>query len=197
MSHGSPVNGLVPSWAKDPKIGSRMINARAETLAAKPAFRRAYSSRRCLIGMTGFFEWLPTDQLGRTGKPLKQPFYLHPQNDSIMAAGGLYEFWRNPDAADDADDAWLTSFTIITTEATDDVGHIHDRMPMIISKNGWDRWLDPTLKDPEVLAKLLEPPPPGLLEIYAVSKAVNNVRANSPDLIQPLEEARRRPLIVK
>lgn len=152
-----------------------MINARAETLAEKPAFRRAYSSRRCLIGMTGFFEWLPTDQLGRTGKPLKQPFYLHPKNDSIMAAAGLYEFWRNPDAADDAEDAWLTSFTIITTEATDDVGHIHDRTPMTIASQDWGRWLDPTLKDPQVIADLLEPPPPGLLEIYAVSKAVNNV----------------------
>lgn len=180
--------GLVPSWSREPKIGSRMINARAETLAEKPAFRSAYRSRRCLIGMSGFFEWLPTEQLGRSGKPLKQPFYLHPRDDSILPAAGLYEFWRNPDATDDADDAWLTTFTIITTAATDDVGHIHDRMPMTVTPDHWDRWLDPTLQDTAAIAALIAPSAPGSLEIHAVSKAVNNVRSNSPDLIEAIPE---------
>lgn len=165
-----------------------MINARAETLAEKPAFRRAYARRRCLVGMDGFFEWLPTEEMGQSGKPLKQPFFLRPKDGSLMAVAGLYEFWRNPEAAEGADDAWLTTFTIITTEATDDVGHIHDRMPMTVAPGCWSAWLDPSNTDPAAAGALMAPPARGSLEIYAVSKAVNNVRANSPDLIAPLAD---------
>lgn len=181
--------GLVPSWAKDPKVGSRMINARAETLTEKPAFRRAYASRRCVLGINGFYEWLPTQELGASGRPLKQPFYLHPSDGSTMAVAGLYEFWRDPEVPEGADNAWLSTFTVITTEATDDVGHIHDRMPMTIDRGSWAAWLDPELKDPAILADLLAPPEPGTLEIYAVSRAVNNVKNNTSDLISPLPES--------
>jgi putative SOS response-associated peptidase YedK len=121
-----------------------MINARAETVHEKPAFRRGFKSRRLLIPVDGFYEWFPTQQLGKSGKPLKQPFYIHPANPhDVLALAGLYEFWRDPDKADDDPGKWLTSFTIITTTATDDVGRIHDRMPMAVTPDNWDQWLDP------------------------------------------------------
>jgi len=128
-SFTGPVNRLVPSWSKEAKLG-RMINARAETVHEKSSFRRAFKSRRLLVPISGFYEWFPTQQLGRSGMPLKQPFYLHPKDDAVLALAGLYEFWLDKSKAEDDPDRWLTTFTIITTTATDDVGHIHDRMPM-------------------------------------------------------------------
>ncbi|MGY4771219.1 SOS response-associated peptidase [Kribbella sp. CWNU-51] len=177
--------GLVPSWAKDPKIGNRLINARAETVHEKPAFRRAFKSRRLLIPVDGFYEWFPTQQLGKSGKPLKQPFYIHPANpDDVLALAGLYEFWRDPDKADDDPNKWLTSFTIITTTATDDVGRIHDRMPMAVTPDNWEQWLDPGLDDVETIQGLMAPP--AALEVYAISKAVNDVTNNGPELLEPV-----------
>jgi putative SOS response-associated peptidase YedK len=179
--------GLVPSWAKDPKIGARMINARAETVHEKPAYRRAFASRRCLIPIDGFYEWFPTQQLGKSGKPLKQPFYLHPTDDTVLPLAGLYEFWRNPEPpSDDPEQAWWVTFTIITTNATDDVGHIHDRMPMTIPPQSWADWLDSTNDDPAAIRDLMQPPEPGSLETYPVSKAVNNVRNNGSQLLEPI-----------
>ncbi len=181
--------GLVPSWAKDPSIGSRMINARAETVAEKPAFRRAFAKRRCLIPADGYYEWyLPTSPdapLGKGGKPLKQPFYIHPADGSSLAMAGLYEWWRDPTREDDDPAAWRLTCTVITTEASDEVGRIHDRMPMTIAPADWQAWLDPAHGAAESAA-LLRPAAAAPLEAYPVSTAVNSVRNNGPELIAPL-----------
>jgi putative SOS response-associated peptidase YedK len=181
--------GLVPSWAKDPSIGSRMINARAETVAEKPAFRRAFGKRRCLVPADGYYEWyLPTSPdapVGKSGKPLKQPFFIHPADGSSLAMAGLYEWWRDPTRADDDPAAWRLTCTVITTEASDDVGRIHDRMPMTIARSDWSAWLDPS-QGPEQAAVLLRPALETHLDAYPVSTLVNSVRNNGPELIAPL-----------
>lgn len=177
--------GLVPSWAKDVKIGNRMINARMETVAEKPAYRRALAARRCLLPADGYFEWYPTDELTKAGKPKKQPFFIRPKDGGTLAMAGLYEIWRDPDKADDADDRFLWSCTVITTEAPDDLGKIHDRMPLMVEPDRWAGWLDPRTDKDSVLG-LLTPAAPGLLEAYPVSLAVNAVRNNGPELLEPL-----------
>jgi putative SOS response-associated peptidase YedK len=182
--------GLVPSWAKDPSIGSRMINARAETVAEKPAFRRAFAKRRCLLPADGFYEWyLPTAPdapVGKSGKPLKQPFFIHPSDGSSLAMAGLYEWWRDPSRDDDDRAAWLLSCTIITTDATDEVGRIHDRMPMTIGREHWAAWLDPG-NGPDEAARLLVPALESELTAYPVSTLVNSVKNNGPELLEPIE----------
>lgn len=181
--------GLVPSWAKDPAIGSRMINARAETVAEKPAFRRAFAKRRCLVPADGYYEWyLPTSPdapVGKGGKPLKQPFYIHPSDGSSLPMAGLYEWWRDSTRADDDPHAWLLTCTVITTEASDEVGRIHDRMPMTIAPADWAAWLDPGLGPDEATA-LLAPAAAVRLDAYPVSTLVNSVRNNGPELLAPM-----------
>lgn len=182
--------GLVPSWAKDPSIGSRMINARAETAAEKPAFRSAFAKRRCLVPADGYYEWyLPTEPdapKGRGGKPLKQPFYIHPADGSSLPMAGLYEWWRDRARGDDDPEAWRLTCTIITTDATDDLGRIHDRMPMTVARDHWSAWLDPAVGADE--ARSLFAPAASLrLDAYPVSTLVNNVRNNGPELLAPLE----------
>lgn len=167
--------GLVPSWAKEPTSG--MINARGETVAHKPAFRKAFAARRCLLPADGYYEWYTSAAVGKSGKPLKQPFFLHPESGTFVMAG-IYEFWKQPDGA------WLSSCAIITTAASDTTGHIHDRMPMTVAD--WDAWLDPALTDAEAAQELLLTPEG--LEAYAVSKAVGNVKNDGPELIRPLPE---------
>jgi putative SOS response-associated peptidase YedK len=186
--------GLVPSWAKDPKIGSRLINARAETLADKPAFRKAFAARRCLLPADGYYEWYSDD--GASDAPVKkgsaaktatkQPYFIHSPGGGILPIAGLYEFWRDPNAAEGTD-PWLWSCTVITTAATDDLGRIHDRMPMLVEPDNWDRWLDPRLGDPKELGQLLVPAVPGRLGAYPVSTQVNDVRNNGPELIAPVD----------
>ena len=179
--------GLVPSWAKDRAIGSRMINARVETLASKPAFKRAFSVRRCLLPADGYFEWYPTSQLGRSGKPLKQPFFIRPADGGILAMAGLYEIWRNREVGDpDAPGAFLWTATVITTSAEDELGRIHDRMPMLIERGAYDEWLDARTTDPEQVQRLLVPAAPGRLEAYPVATDVNAVANNGPHLVDPL-----------
>lgn len=178
--------GLVPSWAKEPSIGNRMINARAESIDTKPAFRRAFSSRRAIVPVDGFYEWFPTQQLGRNGKPVKQPFYIHRSDGEMLAFAGIYEFWRNPDRAKSDPDAWLTTFSIITTTASSDVEHLHDRMPMSVMSKHWDQWLDPHVNDADTVRGLMAPPRPGTLDIHPVARTVNNVRNDGPNLIVPL-----------
>jgi putative SOS response-associated peptidase YedK len=178
--------GLVPSWAKDPSIGSRMINARVETVAEKPAFRKAFASRRCLLPADGFFEWYQTDQRTPRGRPLKQPFFIRPTDGSVLAMAGLYEIWRDPTRDRDDDGAFRWTCTILTTTAEDSLGRIHDRAPMLIERADYSRWLDPTVSDPEALRPLLVPAAPGRLEAYAVSTAVNHVDNNGPELLDPL-----------
>lgn len=174
--------GLVPSWAKDPKIAGRMINARMETLAQKPAFRRAFAARRCLLPADGYFEWYPTGQTGPRGNPVKQPFFIRPRDSSVMAMAGLYELWKDPDSG-----VWRWTCTVITTDAEDSVGQIHDRMPLMVDRSRWDAWLDPAAPGS---TDLLTPAAPGRLEAYPVSTLVSNVRNNGQDLIRPLEASR-------
>jgi putative SOS response-associated peptidase YedK len=180
--------GLVPSWAKDPKIGSRLINARMETVAEKPAFRRAFERRRAILPADGYYEWYQTEDgpLTKAGKPRKQPFFIRPRDGSILAMAGLYELWRDPTKADDDPARWRWTCTVITTDAEDELGRIHDRMPLMLTRDRYDAWLDPDNHDPDSLLALLQPASPGLLEAYPVSTLVSHVANNGPELVEPL-----------
>jgi putative SOS response-associated peptidase YedK len=177
--------GLVPSWAKDAKIASKLINARAETLAEKPAFRKAFAVRRCLLPSDGYYEWYSDDQAVDlpSRKRAKQPYFIRNRGGGVLPMAGLYEFWRDPNAESDAD-PWLWSSVVITTAATDDLGRLHDRMPMLVEPENWARWLDPQVTDVEGLRELLVPAAPGRLEAYPVSTQVNDVRNDGPQLIE-------------
>ncbi|MFD0683036.1 SOS response-associated peptidase [Actinomadura fibrosa] len=184
--------GLVPVWAKDLSIGSRMINARVETVHEKPSYKRAFAKRRCLLPADGYFEWYtlqgeeaeaaasdPAEKQKKSKKPPKQPFYIRPKDGSVMAIAGLYELWKSPE------DEWVWTCTVITTNAPDDLGRIHDRMPMVVEPDRWDAWLDPALTEVEEVRGLLVPAMAGTMDAYPVSKAVNNVKNNGPQLIEP------------
>jgi putative SOS response-associated peptidase YedK len=187
--------GLVPSWAKDAAIGSRLINARLETVAEKPAFRKAFSQRRCLLPADGFYEWYaPEDVVARgRAKIKKQPFFIHRADGGRLVMAGIYEIWRDPTKDRDDDSAWLRTCSVITTEATDAVGHIHDRMPMVISREAIDAWLDPALTDPQEALRLLAVTEADQLEAYAVSTDVNSVQNNDPSLIEPIGDEPQEP----
>jgi putative SOS response-associated peptidase YedK len=177
--------GLVPSWAKDISGGARMINARSETVAVKPAFRAAFAKRRCLIPADGYYEWM-------TEGKAKKPFYIYRTDGGLLAFAGIYELWRNSQVPDDHEDAWYWSASIITTQATDDIGQIHDRTPMVIAPESWTDWLDPANNERESLLAVMRPATTsgsGGLTSYPVSTAVNTVRNNGPSLIEPLGDA--------
>jgi len=176
----TPRWGLVPSWSKDASGAARLINARAETAATKPAFRRAFAARRCLIGADGYYEWVDLPARPGGGRARKQPYFLHPADGGPFVMAGLYEFWRAPAGE------WLTTCTIITTAATDALGHLHDRMPMTVPPDAWASWLDPCATRPEVAASLLVAP--AGLAAYAVSTRVNSVANDGPDLVAPLTD---------
>ncbi len=198
--------GLVPWWAKDISIGSRLINARSETVSEKPAFKRAFARRRCLLPADGYYEWQkpaaepgpaesakgksgPAESAkGKSGSP-KQPFYITRGDGGPLAFAGLYELWRDKSRPDGDPDAWLWTATIITTSAPDDLGRIHDRMPMVIEPRSWADWLDPANNDVDDLRALLAPAAAAArgLTSFPVSRAVNSVRNNSPELIKPVE----------
>jgi putative SOS response-associated peptidase YedK len=184
--------GLVPSWAKDRSIGSRMINARLETVAEKPAFKRAFMARRCILPADGFYEWYAaepptgTPTAGGRGKPRKQPFFIHRADGGRLAMAGIYEIWRDPRRPPEDDGAWLRTCSVITTQATDAAGHIHDRMPMVITREAIDAWLDPELTDPKEALELLAVTEASALEAYAVSTDVNSVENNNPSLLEPI-----------
>lgn len=178
--------GLVPSWAKDPKIGSRMINARMETVAEKPAYRRAFEKRRTILPADGYYEWYATEATTKAGKPGKQPFFIRPRDGSMLAMAGLYELWRDPTRADDDPLRWKWTCTVITTTAEDELGRIHDRMPLMLPRSAYDAWLDPAPRDAADLLALLEPAAPGRLEAFPVSTLVSNVANNGPELVEPL-----------
>jgi putative SOS response-associated peptidase YedK len=175
--------GLVPGWAKDAKGGSRLINARSETVAVKPSFRAAFAKRRCLIPADGYYEWMTEDKA-------KLPYYIHRTDGGLLAFAGLYELWRDKTVPEDHEDAWYWSGTIITTDATDEVGRIHDRTPMTIAPEDWQEWLDPANKEKEALAALMRPATDGTggaaLASYRVSTEVNSVRHNGPALLEPV-----------
>jgi putative SOS response-associated peptidase YedK len=183
--------GLVPSWAKDPAIGNRMINARMETVAEKPAYRRAFASRRCLLPADGYFEWYPTDEKTKAGKPRKQPFFIRPKDGGVLAMAGLYEIWKDPTRDEDDPERFRWTCTVLTTEAEDDLGRIHDRMPLMVEPDRWASWLNTGISGKDDLLSLLVPAAPGRLEAYPVSRAVGNVKNNGPGLVEPipLEEA--------
>ena len=175
--------GLVPFWAKDPSMGGRLINARAETVDSKPAFRKAFARRRCLLPADGYYEWQPSQVDGRT---VKQPYYISRADGGPLAMAGLYELWRDRAVPDDHEHAWLWTAAIITTNAPDELGQIHDRMPMIIGADSWADWLDPASDNPADLRALLAPAVSGGLVWRPVSTEVNSVRHNGAQLIEPI-----------
>ena len=180
--------GLVPSWSKDTRTGLRMINARAESVLDKPGFARAAASRRCLVPADGWYEWqaspVATDA---KGKPRKQPFFLHRADGDLVTFAGLYEFWRDKAVTDDGDpDAWLTTFTIITTAAEPGLDRIHDRQPLVLDREDWAQWLDPENHDIESVRRLLALERPGRFDAYPVSPAVSATRNNGEQLLLPL-----------
>jgi putative SOS response-associated peptidase YedK len=164
--------GLVPKWAKERAIGNRMINARAETLAEKPSFRDAFRRRRCLVLADGWYEW----QVAPGGK---QPWFIRLRDARPMAFAGLWERWKDP-----ADGAMLESCTIVTTDASQSIRKIHDRMPAVLADSDWDRWIDTAFSDTEKLSDLLRPFEPKALQAWPVSRLVNAPKNQGPDLIE-------------
>jgi putative SOS response-associated peptidase YedK len=166
--------GLIPHWAKDSSIGSRLINARAETLATSNAFRDSFAHRRCIVPADGFYEWRGTP--GR-----RQPYLFHDRAGGALALAGLWSGWRDPQSGE-----IRRTFTIVTTEANELMAPVHDRMPVILAPETWTRWLDPGLEDVAELQGLLVPPGEAVLAAYPVEPLVNNVRNDGPALIVPL-----------
>ena len=160
--------GLIPSWAKDPAIGSRMINARAETLAEKPSFRDAYRRRRCLVVADGFYEW-------RKVGAGKQPVWIHPVDGGLLTFAGLWETWRSPEGE------IVETCTIVTTKSNELISAFHERMPVIVPPEQRDRWLHPEPVEPASLADLLVPYPSDLLETRDASTRVNNPGNEGPE----------------
>lgn len=178
--------GLVPSWATDPKAGARMINARSETAAEKPAFKRAMQARRCLIPADGWYEW-------QRGPDHKQPYYTRYADGSSLAMAGIWEYWKpQDDPAGEYPDGLVTA-SVLTTSAVGVLAQVHDRMPLLLPPSAWDAWLDPdTRADDDAVAALLAPPSAALvdaLELRPVSPLVNSVRNNGPELLAPFEDA--------
>ena len=165
--------GLVPPWAEEPKAGSRMINARAETVATNGAFRSAFRRRRCLVPADGFYEW----QRQEHGK---QPFYIHMRDDAPFAFAGLWEVWEGKDGT------VLETCTVITTEPNELMQPIHNRMPVILDRADYARWLDPRMNDPELLKAFLRPFPSEKMAAYPVSRLVNSPSNDAPECLAPL-----------
>jgi putative SOS response-associated peptidase YedK len=162
--------GLVPSWAKDPAVGNRLLNARVESLTDKPAFRTAARSRRCLVPADGWYEWAK-----RLDSPTKQPYFITPQDGSVLAFAGLWEVWGKGEDR-------LYTCTVVTAPAVGALQEIHERMPLVLPRDRWSAWLDPAHED---VGALVEPTPPALverLELRPVGTAVNNVKNNGPEL---------------
>ena len=164
--------GLLPAWAKDPALGSRLINARSETVADKPAFRSAFKSRRCIVPADGFYEW----QQQPAGK---QPFYIHRQNGELLAMAGLWEQWTSPSGEQ------VPTFSILTMAANAWMQPLHERMPVILEGDALDAWLDPATQ-PSQLQALFRPLPLDALTAYPVTRAMGNVRHDRPDNLDPL-----------
>ena len=169
--------GLVPFWAKDVSIGSRMINARAETVSQKPSFRNAFKKRRCLIPADGFYEWT-----GEKGK--KQPHYVTIPSGEPLAFAGLWESWTNKD-----DESVYKSCTIITTAASESIREIHHRMPVILDPKFHEKWLDVEIQDPKELEPLLQDGIIHEMKYYSVSTFVNSVKNNDPNCIKPIDKS--------
>ena len=165
--------GLIPSWAKDLGMGAKLINARAETAAEKPAFRSAFKHRRCLLVADGFYEW-------QHHGSKKQPYYFHLQEGKVFGFAGLWEQWRSPQGEE------ITSCTILTTKCNELLQPIHERMPVILQQQDYSLWLDPQVETPEPLQQILNPYPSEAMIAYPVSTVVNSPKHNSSDCIKPL-----------
>jgi putative SOS response-associated peptidase YedK len=166
--------GLIPSWAKDPTIGSRLINARAETLAEKPSFRGALKYHRCLIFADGFFEWQ-----AQVGSKSKVPHFIHLKSGKPFAFAGLWEHWQSPEGSE------IKSATIITTEPNDLMSRLHNRMPVILHESDYAKWLDPAPRQAADLQPLLVPYPAGEMEAFPVSTLVNSPANDRPEILLP------------
>lgn len=164
--------GLIPSWAKDASIGSKMINARAETVAEKPSFKQSLIKRRCIIVADGFYEW-------RAEGKNKTPMFIHLKSQAPFGMAGLYDTWKSPEGK------MVTTCTIITTSANEMMKSIHDRMPVVLSKEAQRVWLDANIQDAGELTGLLKPYPTDEMQAYAVSPMVNSPRNNSRECIEP------------
>jgi len=165
--------GLIPFWAKDTKIGSRMINSRIETITEKPSFRNAVKRRRCLVLVDGFYEWKKIDNR-------KQPYYIHLKSNAVFAMAGIWEKWKNPETG-----ALVYSFSIITQDPNKFMAPIHNRMPAILLPEDEQKWLNINIPVEEAL-QLIQPPEDDLLAAYPVSNQVNRVSENSAELVVPL-----------
>ncbi len=178
--------GLIPSWAKDPSVGVRMINARAESVEEKPSFKAPFEQRRCLVLATGFYEWKAINSGSRA---IKQPYYFFHEGNELMTFAGLWEVWTDPrprpKASEDIGPAVVTSFTILTTEPNDLLADYHDRMPVIIAPKNRTKWLSPKTEKQHLL-ELCKPYPAGSMGAYPVSRNVNSPSQNSPANIEPM-----------
>jgi putative SOS response-associated peptidase YedK len=174
--------GLVPSWAKDIKVGAKMVNARSETILEKPSFRSAAVKRRGLVPAEGYYEWMKTDTR-------KIPTYLTSETGWLLAFAALYEFWPDPALPEDDEHKWLATCTILTTSATDALGHVHERSPVIIPEDWQAEWLDAKTTDKAAVRQMLDALPEPVLVPYEVSDRVNSVRNNGPELIKPVTPA--------
>ena len=178
--------GLVPFWAKDPKVGNRMINARSETLAEKNSYKGPFARKRCIVPADGFYEWKKID-----GQKKKQPMFMSRADGEPFAFAGLWEVWKDRNHTDDEGEPLeLFSCTIITCDSNEKIADVHDRMPVMLAPNTWDTWLDRDNQDIESLQGFLVPAPSELIKVHPVSTDVNNVANNSPELIaefDPLE----------
>ncbi|HEY7402036.1 MAG TPA: SOS response-associated peptidase [Candidatus Angelobacter sp.] len=169
--------GLIPYWSKDKSIGARAINAMSETAAEKPVFRESIKTRRCLVPANGFYEWK------KLGPKSKQAYHIGLAGDGLFAFAGLWDRWKDPSGP------MIESCTILTTEANSLLKDIHDRMPVIVSPEDYDRWLDPGLTDPARIADLLRPFDARLMRKYAVSSTVNKVENDSPECAKEIDQS--------
>ena len=175
--------GLVPSWAKSPSVGDRQINARAESITERPAYRRAMQKRRCIVPADAFYEWKKPD----VGRAPKVPYAIRRRDGTTLAFAGLWEIWRHREVADDDDpDAWLRTCAIVTTQANAVLAPIHDRMPVVLDEGDWDQWLDPREEDVDALVGLLRPSPDEWFDVFEVSTRVNKPENNDPELLEPI-----------
>ncbi|MEU8539078.1 SOS response-associated peptidase [Streptomyces sp. NPDC048717] len=197
--------GLVPSWAKTPEGAARLINARAETVHEKPSFKQAFATRRCILPADGYYEWVTgadereLEVEGKRKRARKQPYFVTPADGSVFAMAGLFEFWRDRTLPDGHPAAWWATCSVVTTEAETgplavapaegpgSLAEIHPRMPLMLTPDRWDAWLDPACTDPEEVRALLAAPPEGLMRAFPVGTAVSNVRNNGPELLTELD----------